>query len=131
MSDRPILYILFTMDCEPIPTNMVKSGPKTWTLSGRAIEGFCDRLSSAGYPATLFVSALCAEEHVPLLEELAQRGVELGLHVHRPHFDSARVMRPLGEYDAESQRALIEAAADRMYDAVGLRARSFRSGTFS
>jgi hypothetical protein len=131
MSDKPILYILFTMDCEPVPTQMVKTGPKTWALSGRAIEGFCDRLSSAGYPATLFVSALCAEEHGPLLEELAERGIELGLHVHPPHFDDARAMRPLGEYDAESQRALIEGAAERVYDALGFRPRSFRPGIFS
>jgi hypothetical protein len=100
-------------------------------LSARAIDGFCNRLSSAGYPATLFVSAECAEEHGPLLEELAGRGFELGLHVHPPNLDADRYSRHLGQYPAEEQRAIVEQAIERIYDAVGIRPRSFRSGAFS
>jgi peptidoglycan/xylan/chitin deacetylase (PgdA/CDA1 family) len=131
MSDKPPLHILFTMDCEPVTSRKVQTGPKTWVLSGRAIEGFCDRLSSAGYPVTLFVSAGCAEEHAPLMEELAGRGVELGLHVHPPSLDAERYTRHLGTYRAEEQRAIVELAIERIYDAVGIRPRSFRSGAFS
>jgi hypothetical protein len=131
MNDRPLLHILFTMDCEPVTRRAVKTGPKTWESSARAIEGFCDRLSSAGYPATLFVSPVCAEEHGPLMEELVQRGVELGLHVHPPSLDPERYTRHLGEYRAEEQRAIVQEAIERIYDAVGMRPRSFRSGAFS
>lgn len=131
MNDKPPLYILFTMDCEPVTRRAVKTGPKTWALSARAIEGFCDRLSNASYPATLFVSTGCAEEHGPLMEELIWRGVELGLHVHPPNLDAERFTRHLGEYGAEEQRAIVEEAVERFYDAVGVRPRSFRSGAFS
>jgi hypothetical protein len=131
MDDRPLLHILFTIDCEPVTPRAVKSGPKTWVQSARAIEGFCDRLSGAGYPATLFVSAGCAEEHGPLMEELTGRGVELGLHAHPPNLDAERFTRHLGEYRAEEQRAIVEEAVERFYDAVGIRPRSFRSGAFS
>jgi peptidoglycan/xylan/chitin deacetylase (PgdA/CDA1 family) len=131
MDGKPALYILFTMDCEPVTPRAVKTGPKTWVLSARAIEGFCNRLSNAGYPATLFVSPACAEEHGPLMEELAERGVELGLHIHPPNLDAQRFTRYLGHYRAEEQRAIAEEAVDRIYDAIGARPRSVRSGAFS
>jgi peptidoglycan/xylan/chitin deacetylase (PgdA/CDA1 family) len=131
MNDKPLLHILFTMDCEPVTRRAAKTGPKTWELSARAIEGFCDRLSSAGYPTTLFVSAECAEEHGPLMEELVARGIEVGLHVHPPSLGGERYTRHLGQYRAEEQRAIVEEAVERFYDAVGIRPRSFRSGAFS
>ena len=45
MNAKPPLYILFTMNCEPVGTKNVKQAPKTWVESARTIEGFCDRLS--------------------------------------------------------------------------------------
>jgi polysaccharide deacetylase len=131
MKDKSPLYILFTMDCEPVTPRAKKTGPKTWVLSARAIEGFCDRLSSAGYPVTLFVSAECAEQHSPLMQELAGRDIELGLHVHPPDLDAQRFSRHLGQYGAEEQRTIVEEAVERFYDAVGIRPRSCRSGAFS
>jgi Polysaccharide deacetylase len=131
MNDKPLLHILFTMDCEPVTRRAVKTGPKTWALSARAIEGFCDRLSNASYPVTLFVSAGCVEEHSPLMEELIGRGIELGLHVHPPSLDPERYTRHLGECRVNEQRAIVEEAIERFYDAIGMRPRSFRSGDFS
>jgi peptidoglycan/xylan/chitin deacetylase (PgdA/CDA1 family) len=87
-----------------------------------------------GYPATLFVSAACAEEQAPLLEELAGRKFELGLYVHPPTLEGVRnprFSRHLGNYTAADQRALIESATDRFYEAIGSRPHSFRSGAFS
>ncbi len=131
MNEKPPLHILFTMDCEPVTRKGVKSGPKTWELSARSIEGFCNRLSSAAYPATLFVSAECAEVHSPLMEELLGRDIELGLHVHPPSVDADRFTRHLGQYHAEEQHAIVEEALERIYDAISIRPRSFRSGAFS
>lgn len=134
MNTKSQLHILFTMDCEPVADKSVKQAPKTWGQSARAIEGFCDRLSGMGYPATLFVSATCAEEHGPLLEELAARNIELGLYVHPPTLEGSRnprFPRHLGNYTATEQRALIESAMERFYDALGSRPHSFRSGAFS
>src|SRR5437667_5485160 len=104
MNAKPLLYILFTMDCVPAANKSTKQAPKTWVQSARAIEGFCDRLSGMGYPATLFVSAACAEEHGPLLEELGGRDIELGLHVHPPTLEGSRYPRHLGNYTAMEQR---------------------------
>ncbi|MEO7908358.1 MAG: polysaccharide deacetylase family protein [Roseiflexaceae bacterium] len=131
MNAKPLLYILFTMNCEPVAVKTVKQAPKTWVQSARTIEGFCNRLSNMGYPATLFVSATCAEEHGPLLEELAGRNIELGLYVHPPTLEGSRYVRHLGNYTAAEQRAMIDSATERFYDAIGSRPRSFRSGAFS
>src|SRR5512134_2224160 len=98
MNAKPILYILFTMDCEPVASKPTKQAPRTWQQSAQAIEGFCDRLLVEGYPSTLFVSAACAEEHGPLLEELAERTIELGLYVHPPTLEGNRYSRHLGSY---------------------------------
>jgi hypothetical protein len=127
------------MNCEPTIGTSGKQSPamqypQTWEQSARAIEGFCDRLSSMGYPATLFVSAACAEEHGPLLEELTGRKFELGLYLHPPTLEGSRkprFTRHLGNYDTADQRALIESATDRFYEAIGSRPHSFRSGAFS
>jgi len=131
MNAKPILHILFTMNCEPVGIKATKQAPKTWELSARSIEGFCDRLLAEGYPTTLFVSAACAEEHGPLLEELAERDIELGLYVHPPTLEGSRYPRQLGSYTAAEQRAIIESATERFYDALGSRPHSFRSGGFS
>ncbi len=131
MQSKQPLYILFTMDCEPAAGSKSREGPADWPLSARSIEGFCNRLLNAGYPATLFVSPRCAEEHTPLLEELGSLGVELALHLHPQTLGDRRYQRHLGSYGAEDQRALIEYGLEQVRDAVGARPQSFRPGNFS
>ena len=131
MNAKPPLHILFTMNCEPMAHRFAPDGPKSRDLGGRSIEGFCSRLLTAGYAVTLFVSAGCAEEYAPLLEELAERGVELALHVHPPSLTDGRYNRNLGEYTPEDQRELVELGLDRVEEAVGRQPRSFRPGKFS
>lgn len=128
---RPRLHVLFTMDCEPAATKWAPDGPKHWELSARSIEGFCSPLLNAGFLPTLFVSPRCANEHAPMLEEFAGRGAEIGLQVHPPNMLDGRFKRMLGDYNAEDQRALIEAASDDFAAALGFRPRSFRGGRFS
>ncbi len=131
MSTKVPLYILFTMGCEPPEGKPAPEQPKTWESSARAIEGYCNIILSAGYAATLFVSANCAYEHAPLLEEFAGRGVELGLHVHPASLGQAGYRGYLGDYSDQQQSDLIEIARETFYDALNIRPRSFRSGRFS
>ena len=119
------------MDCEPAATKWAPHGPKNWELSARSTEGFCSHLLNAGYAATLFLTPRCAEEHGPLLEELAARGVEVGLHVDPPSLLDGRFKRRFGGYEEEDQRAFVEAGAEEIHDAVGIWPRSFRPGRFS
>ena len=132
MTDRPRLHIVFTMDCDSVALRHTeRNAPRSWEQSARAIEGYCSRLLVAGFTPTLFLAHECAAEHVPLLEELAGRGVELGLLIHPPMMELGRFKRNLGEYSPEEQRLIDAFAAERFADAIGVRPRSVRSGKYS
>lgn len=126
-----LLTVLFTMDCESVATPQVQRGPRTWQGSARSIEAYCDRLLAAGHAPTLFLDPLTAEEHAPLLEELAGRGIEMGSYVHPPGLTDGRYGRSLGEYDAERQRGLFEHCRDRSREVFGTAPRSLRTGDYS
>src|SRR3712207_3072302 len=110
MIARPELHVVCTMDCYPLSKRAKGGGLHSWEVGARAMEGFCSRLLNAGYAPTLFLSVACAEEYSPLLEELMDRGVEMGLHIHPPDIDDGRYNRPFGAYSGEQQRALVELA---------------------
>ncbi len=126
MTARLTIHVLFTLDCESIAIRTAKEGPRTWEQSARAIEGFSNRLLRAGYPPTLFLAPQCAVEHTPLLEELAERGAELGLYVNPLQAEHGTYHNFLGTLSPEVQRRLIDEAAERFADAFGVRPRSFR-----
>jgi hypothetical protein len=119
------------MNCEGITTPFQSHGPRSWELSARSISGLCGMLLDAGFPPTLFLAPDCAEEQAPMLEELAARGVELGLFVSPPSLSEGRLKGRLGTYGADQQRALVELAARRVEDAVSLQPRSVRSAGYS
>ncbi|MBN1640679.1 MAG: polysaccharide deacetylase family protein [Anaerolineae bacterium] len=125
------LYVAFTMDCERIAAESPPGGPVSWELSERAIRGYCEALLAHGCPPTLFLTPECAARHAALLEGLAARGVELGLHVHPQSLGDGRYERYLGEYDPGGQREILDSAADPLAQATGARPRSFRPGNFS
>jgi hypothetical protein len=119
------------MDCQPAATRAAPEGPKTWEQSARAIDGFCTRLLNAGYPATLFLTPQCVEQHTPLMEELLERGIELGLYVQPQSLSGGGYTRYLGQYGGEAQRAIIDLARQQFQDAIGVRPQSVRTGLFS
>ena len=125
------LHIAFTMDCERIRAESPPGGPDTWELSERAIRGYCERLLRHGYKPTLFLTPECAQRHAGMLSGLAERGVELGLHIHPQSLGDHRYLGYLGEYSAEMQRELVGAAAEMVTDAIGASPVSFRPGNFS
>jgi peptidoglycan/xylan/chitin deacetylase (PgdA/CDA1 family) len=126
MTTRLTIHVLFTLDCESIAIRTAKEGPRSWEQSARAIEGYSNRLLRAGCPPTLFLSPQCAVEHTPLLEELAGRGAELGLYVNPLQAESGAYRNFLGTLPPDVQRRLIDEAAERFADAIGVRPRSFR-----
>ncbi len=119
------------MNCEPPAKKAKQQGPATWEASARSIEGFCSRVMNAGYAATLFLSARVADEHAPLLEELADRGAELGLYLHPKHLGDTRFTNHLGTYREQEQHDLVAYAVDWFYDALNTRPQSFRPADFS
>ncbi|HEU5090547.1 MAG TPA: hypothetical protein VFT99_23995, partial [Roseiflexaceae bacterium] len=131
MTAKPPLHVLFTLNCDPAGSRTNAEAPPTWEHSSRSIEGFCIRVSRAGFRPTLFAALSCVEEQAPLLEELGRRGAEVGLYLHPPHIGDGRFKKYLGQYSADDQRSLIDYAAERFADQLGTRPRSFRGGHFS
>jgi hypothetical protein len=131
MTSNPPLYVLFTMDCHPAGTRAAPEGPQTWEQSLRSIDGYCTRLLNAGYAVTLFLTPGCAAIHEPLLEELAERGVELGLFVQPASLESSAWRGHLGQFDRATQDAIIKLAMAGYQDVVGSRPLSVRSSMFS
>lgn len=131
MENKPSLHIVFTLDCEDVAEKAHPQGPRSWELSARSIEGYCTSVVNAGYKVTLFTGGDCAEAHGPLLEELHERGAELGLLVDPPRMEDGRYKRYLGQYNAAQQREIIEREAARFEGTVEIQPRSFRSGMCS
>ena len=125
------LHIAFTMDCERIASQSPPGGPETWRQSERAISGFCEFLLGEAMPPTLFLTPECALQHRDLFEELAMRGVELGLHIHPQSLGDLRYTKYLGDYNGPEQRQIIRQGIDVFVEAIGTRPMSFRSGNFS
>ncbi len=127
-----MLHIVATMNCDPVAlSNKDTDAPRGWVTSARAIEGFCTAMLGAALTPTLFLAPECAAEHRPMLDELIGQGVELGLLVHPPRIVGARLKDHLGVYGPVDQRQIIDFAAERFADTLGVRPRSFRSGFFS
>jgi hypothetical protein len=132
MTDKIPLHVAFTIDCDSVALRRAaRDVPNQWEQSARSIEGYCSRLLACGFAPTLFLAHETAVEHAPLLDELAARGVELGLLLHPPMMELGRFKKDLGAYSPEDQRLIADFAAERFADALGVRPRSVRSGKFS
>ncbi len=127
MSKLP-LHVVFTMNCLPAETRSATHGPRSWEQSLRSIDGFCTKLLNADYAVTLFLEPRCAEAHAPLIEELDERGVELGLYVHPEGLGSRA---HLGQHDRAAQQTIVRLALESFQDAVGARPVSCRTDLFS
>ncbi len=128
--EAPPLHVVFTMDCYPASHRGAPEGPKGWEQSARSIDGFCTRLLNAGYSATLFLTPACASMQAPLLEDIAESGIELGLLV-QPQSLEGRYKRHLGQYGQEEQETIVEQAMRGYQDALSARPQSCRPAMFS
>ena len=129
------LYIFFTMDCEAVcdrdMSQFNMGAPPDWQFSGRSIRRFDEVLGDEGLVGTYFIVPDNARVHRDMWQELAERGNELGLHLHPQGFGDGRWDRFFGEYDARTQLQLLREAGDAWSDALGRRPRVFRPGNFS
>lgn len=125
------LFVIWTMDCEPVSTRKSDEAPRSWNQSARSIDAFCSRLLVANYLPTLFIVPDCAEEHEPMFEEIQARGGELALMVDPPQMRSANYSKHLGQYSAAEQRAILERSLAHFEEALGVQPRSIRTGGHS
>ena len=136
MIDARTLYVVFTMDSEQVLDRDMSAhgiwGPLDWAASERSIRRFDAILGEEGFPATYFIVPDTARAHAPMWHELAERGNELGLHLHAQALGHAlRWDRFLGDYAGAEQATLLGEAVGAWESALGRRPVVFRPGNFS
>ncbi|MCL4544229.1 MAG: hypothetical protein M1118_06485 [Chloroflexi bacterium] len=126
-----VLHTTFTMNCYPAGTSRATEGPRSWELSSRAIDGFCTVLLKAGYQPTLFATPECAGAHSPLLDDLVSSGVEVGLLIHPPSLEGAKLSKHFGQLPEQQQRKVVQMSVQQFGDRMGYRPLSVRTALFS
>lgn len=132
------IKIVVTMDCEPTTatSHPTATGPHSWELGERAIEGYADVLSSYGFPTTFFIHPEAAQAQSEIFKQLREGGACLGLHMHPWKYSlwrhaGKRFLAHYGELSENEQRELLSESSALWQDAFGHRPNYFRPGTFS
>ncbi len=129
MKDK--IYILFTMDVEPLSTGRGSSGPVSLEEGMRAVGDYQNILAAKGYNATYFVHPEVAYAQPEFFTDLRRTGSAIGLHLHTTKFRLKRQVCELGGLAPSRQKSIISMAAEMFESSLGFRPNLFRPGCFS
>ena len=125
------VYVLLTMDVEPVSPGQGVSGPSTLEAGAQAVRDYAALLGRHGFRSTFFVHPEVAQEQAGLFRELALEGHALGLHLHPVKHGRPPSPVELGGLTADRQRAVLKRAMDEYAAGLGAPPRFFRPGCFS
>lgn len=108
-----------------------KDAPPDWEFSSRSLDAYANLMLGAGFLPTIFVSPESARAHAPMLEELQERGCELGLLVSPSQASIFPLKKPLGVLSLADQRTAITQARDVFAQFLNQMPRSIRTGFYS
>ena len=108
-----------------------KDSPRDWDHSGIGLDRYATTVLRYGFSPTIFVSGDAARAHAPLLEELLQRGAEIGLFVAPSQLHDTKRNKHMGLLDAKQQTEALHAAIDRFAHYLGFRPTALRTGLYS
>lgn len=117
------IHTCWTLDCEA-----TQRAVNNVDLGQRAIRGFVDLVMGAGMRATLYVLPGDAHAYPQLLRQLADEGVEIGLHYHPQEEGHGDFW---GAYSPDQQLAMYADGLRRISDVLGFQPRTFRTGSCS
>lgn len=110
-----------------------RDAPPDWEFSSRSLDAYANLMLAAGIWPTIFVSPESARAHAPMLEELRERGCELGLLVSPSQSTIFRTQKPMGVLPLAAQRTAIiqarEIFAHFLYHTPRVLRTGFYSGT--
>jgi len=89
-----------------------KDAPPDWEFSSRSLDAYANLMLGAGFWPTIFVSPEAARAHAPMLEELMERGCELGLLVSPSQSSIFPKQKPMGTLSIAEQHLAITQARD-------------------
>lgn len=108
-----------------------KDAPPDWEFSGRSLDAYANLMLGAGFWPTIFVSPESARAHAPMLEELRERGCELGLFVSPSQSSIFTKQKPMGHLSLAEQRNAIMQARDVFTQFLYHIPKSIRTGFYS
>ncbi len=125
------VYILATMDVEPIKQEANWTGPENAQESEDYIRCYWEIAYKYGYTVSFFIHPEAALLHGKLFNEYNSNGACLGLHVHSTKFHYPDYKYEFGYYDAAAQEEIISSASREWEAAMGFKPLYFRPGAFS
>ena len=129
---KDTLYLIARMDCERIASlSPMGGGPETWDLSERSIKSFTDILLDMGMTGVLAPMPETASEHRDLMPDLEEKGFELAIQLHPTSFRDLSYDKPLGLWDRETQRKILEESTEDFAEAAGKPPSTYVSGFVS
>ena len=107
-----------------------KESPRDWDHSGIGLDRYASMVLRYGCIPTIFVTGEAAYAHAPLLEELRERGVEIGLLV-APYQTAHKKTGYMGVLSQQQQADAVLVALQRFQHALGFRPIVVRTGLYS
>jgi hypothetical protein len=108
-----------------------KDAPPDWEFSSRSLDAYANLMLGAGFWPTIFVSPEAARAHAPMLEELRERGCELGLMVSPSQSSIFPKKKPMGTLTIAEQHLAITQARDVFGQFLYHMPKSIRTGFHS
>ena len=119
-AEDSVVYFNLSTDCEATGPAVADAA-----LGRRATQGLAAILDAEGWRGSFFVIPKDIEAHGALYQELAERGHEVGLHVHPAAQGYAEFC---GLYGPETQEKIISEAVERFVQVMGDPPRGFSMG---
>lgn len=117
---RQKLYVLLTMDVEPVKLDSNWTGPETATESEKCLLNYRHVAREYGFDVSLFVHSEAAALHRDILHDWQRENISLGLHIHSTKFHYPKYPLEFGAYSAEVQTEILEAGRDEWQEALNL-----------
>jgi len=122
------LFFNYSIDCE-LPPDGGFGGPATWEVAEASVRGFVEVMSELGLRpgTTLFVYPDVAQKQRALFREMADSGIEIGLHLNTMRYSRMKTPAWLGSLSHEGQLEAIGMARQDVENAIGRPCLGFRA----
>jgi peptidoglycan/xylan/chitin deacetylase (PgdA/CDA1 family) len=108
-----------------------KDSPRDWDHSGIGLDRYATTVLRYGLTPTVFVSGEAARAHAPMLEELRDRGIELGLLIAPNSNIDAKKAKHMGTLSATLQAEVLQAGIHLFHHYLGFRPTTLRTALYS
>ncbi|MGI6277072.1 MAG: polysaccharide deacetylase family protein [Brevefilum fermentans] len=122
------MFFNYSIDCE-LPPDGVFGGPVSWQAAEESTRGFVELMDNLGLVAgaSLFVYPDVAIKQKQLFREMAENGVEIGLHLHTMRYSKMKNPNWLGALSFDEQLEALKMAKSDLEDVIGQPCLGFRA----